>query len=255
MHNRYEQMNFSATYYKPDDDIAAFVCTFWTIENTSDKNNITLIPDAYFELILSKDEGKPFEISLVGLGTTFEDHKEMPATKMFGISFKLIASEYIFGQPIADIKNSAKKLDDNFWGFSENDLMDTQQLIAKATHKIKPLIPTEIDIRKKRLFEFLYQSKGAITVKALSEKSFWSSRQINRYFNNQFGISLKSYCNFLRFRSSYEHLKEGKLFPEQNFSDQAHFIREVKKLSGVSPKELAQNKNDRFIQFSANEQK
>lgn len=245
-------MNFSATYHKPDIGIADFVSTYWTIENSMDKNNITLIPDAYFELILSKDAGKDFEISLVGLGTTFEDNKAMPVTKMFGISFKLIASEYIFGQPIACIENASKKLPRNFWDFSESDLNDTDKLVEKANKQIKQLIPNEIDIRKKRLFELLYQSRGAVSVNELAEKSFWSSRQINRYFNRQFGISLKSYCNFLRFRNSYEHLKAGKLFPEQNFSDQAHFIREVKKLSGVSPKKLSKNENDRFIQFSAN---
>jgi AraC-like DNA-binding protein len=245
-------MNFSATYYQPDNEIADFVSTYWTIENSTNKNNITLIPDAFFELILSKDADKDFEIWLVGLGTTFEDNKEMPATKMFGISFKLIASEYIFGEPIADIENAAKKLPQNFWDFSESDLNDINQLVEKANKKIKQLIPTGIDIRKKRLFELLYQSKGTISVSKLAGNSFWSSRQINRYFNQQFGISLKSYCNFLRFRNSYEHLKAGKLFPEQNFSDQAHFIREVKKLSGVSPKELSKNENDRFIQFSAN---
>lgn len=248
-------MNFSATYYKPEDAISDFVSTYWLIENTTDKNNITLIPDAFFDLILAKDADKDFEIWLVGLGTTFEDHKEMPPTKMFGISFKLIASEYIFHHPIADFQNGAKKLQDNFWDFSESDLIDINKLIKKANNKIKQLIPLEVDIRKKRLFELLYQTNGDITVSELAEKSYWSSRQINRYFNHQFGISLKSYCNFLRFRSSYEHLKDGRLFPEENFSDQAHFIREVKKLSGVSPKELSKNENDRFIQFSANPQK
>ncbi|RKF37373.1 transcriptional regulator [Sphingobacterium siyangense] len=248
-------MNFSATYYQPDDDISTFVSTYWLVENSGNKNNITSIPDAFFELVLSKDEDNEFEIWLLGLGTVFEDNKEMPATKMFGISFKLIASEYIFGQPIADIKNSAKKLPEGFWGFDENDLQDITQLIEKVNNKIKESIPGIIDLRKKRLFEILYQSKGAISVKELAEQSCWSSRQINRYFNHQFDISLKSYCNILRFRSSFEHLKKGKLFPEQNFSDQAHFIREVKKLSGVSPKKISKNENDRFIQFSTKPKK
>lgn len=73
---------------------------------------------------------------------------------------------------------------------------------------------------------------------------------MNRYFNQTFGLSLKAYCNILRFRASIEHIKQGKLFPELNFSDQAHFIKEVKKLSGVVPKELSKNENDRFIQLS-----
>jgi AraC-like DNA-binding protein len=84
----------------------------------------------------------------------------------------------------------------------------------------------------------------------MSEQVHWSSRQINRYFNQLFGLSLKAYCNILRFRASFQHIKEGKLFPEQNFTDQAHFIKEIKKFSGVLPKELSKNKDDRFIQFS-----
>ncbi|HEY2349392.1 MAG TPA: AraC family transcriptional regulator, partial [Puia sp.] len=72
-----------------------------------------------------------------------------------------------------------------------------------------------------------------------------------RYFNQQFGISMKAFCNILRFRASFQHLKDGKLYPEQNFTDQNHFIKEVKKFSGVVPKDLSKNKNDRFILLSA----
>jgi AraC-like DNA-binding protein len=88
-------------------------------------------------------------------------------------------------------------------------------------------------------------------VKALSEKAYWSSRQINRYFNQQFGLSLKAYCNILRFRAALQQIREGKLFPEENFADQTHFIKEIKKFSGVAPKELSQNRNGRFILLSA----
>ncbi|HWV29535.1 MAG TPA: hypothetical protein VN038_07775, partial [Dyadobacter sp.] len=44
--------------------------------------------------------------------------------------------------------------------------------------------------------------------------------------------------------------REGRLFPDENYADQSHFIREIKKYAGVVPKELERNKNDRFIQFS-----
>jgi AraC-like DNA-binding protein len=109
---------------------------------------------------------------------------------------------------------------------------------------------TSIDLRKKKLFDLVYATNGAISIQEISDEAGWSSRQINRYFNKAFGMSLKSYCNILRYRSTFDQLKKGKLSPERDFSDQAHFIREVKKFSGVTPKQLAQNKNDRFIQFS-----
>jgi len=121
----------------------------------------------------------------------------------------------------------------------------------KASAKIDSLLIKEIDLRKQKLFNLIYESNGAMSVKELSEQSHWSSRQINRYFNQYFGLSLKAYCSILRFRASLEHIAKGKLFPEENFSDQTHFIKEIKKISGSLPKELFQNKNDRFILLSA----
>ena len=98
-------------------------------------------------------------------------------------------------------------------------------------------------------------SNGEIGVRALSEKVFWSSRQINRYFTQQLGLSLKAYCSILRFRASLQHIAQGKLFPQLNFADQAHFIKQIKKFSGVVPKELSKNKNDRFVLLSVLKQK
>jgi AraC-like DNA-binding protein len=146
--------------------------------------------------------------------------------------------------------DKGKNLPDNFWDFSENDLNYFDSFCQKATGAIRQRIAKKTDDRKRKLFDLIYTTNGAMSVSELSEKVSWTSRQINRYFNQQYGISLKVYCNILRFRASFQQIKEGKLFPEQNFVDQSHFIKEIKKLSGVAPKELSLNKNDRFIQLS-----
>ncbi|MNY23979.1 Helix-turn-helix domain protein [compost metagenome] len=146
--------------------------------------------------------------------------------------------------------NDAHRLSDDFWGVTKNDLNDFDGFCQKVSARMLALIKPEIDSRKQKLFDLIYSSNGSFTVKELSEKVCWSSRQINRYFNEQFGISLKAYCNILRFKASLSHIKAGKLYPEQNFSDQNHFIKEIKKFSGVVPKELSRNQNDRFILLS-----
>lgn len=170
---------------------------------------------------------------------------------MFAVSFKLLAIEYIFHDSIARLLNYAEQLPANFWNFEASDLFDFDHFCEKATAAVESKLPHEVDARKQKLFELLYQTKGDMSVKEIAGQAFWSSRQINRYFNEHFGISLKTYCSILRFRASFPHIKAGKLFPQQDFADQSHFIKEVKKLSGVSPKELQRNKDDRFIQFSA----
>ncbi len=163
----------------------------------------------------------------------------------------MLGAEYILKESIAGIINTGKFLSTDFWGFCELDLVDFDLFVVKSVQIIKSLLPSMIDERKRKLFELIYQRKGAISVAELSEHIFWNSRQINRYFNQQFGLSLKSYCNILRFRSSLNHIAKGKLFPEEHFFDQTHFIKEIKKFSGVVPKELLKNKNDRFILLSS----
>lgn len=237
---------------KPPELLSDFVDSFWFLHNQSDTGKDTIgLPDGLIDILFFKSAKEPFRIVQLG-GLTQHDYAEIPANSlMFCISFKLLAVEYIFGQTTADIVNSGRFLPDGFWEFTETDMRDFERFVKKATQKIKSLLPQEIDERKRKLFELIYATRGSITVKELSEKVFWSSRQINRYFNQQFGISLKTYCNILRFRASLDHIANGRLYPEENFFDQNHFIKEVKKFSGVVPKELSQNKNDRFILLSA----
>jgi len=241
-------------YYKavkPDKMLAGFVESYWMLNNKSGSNKeVIILPDGRIDLFFSQSSTEPFHVTLLGIGTQPAIATIEAGTLTFAISFKLPATEYILQQTVADLLDNATNLPVDFWSFSMTDLSDFNHFCKKASHKIHELLSQEIDERKRQLFELIYSSNGSLTVKELSEKVFWSSRQINRYFNQQFGISLKAYCNILRFRASFQHIKEGKLFPHQDFADQSHFIKTIKKLSGVLPKDLNRNRNDRFIQFS-----
>lgn len=238
---------------QPSKKLSAFVDSFWCMRNKSDKTIETIgLPDGRIDLSLFQSSKEPFSIRLLGLGTHQYEKGKIPANSLtFVISFKLLAVEYIFHDSISALLNEGKKLENDFWDFNPTDLKDFEWFCEKASHKMESSIVKEIDSRKQKLFNLIYESNGAMTVKDLAEQSGWSSRQINRYFNQYFGISLKGFCSILRFRASLEHIAKGKLFPEENFSDQTHFIKEIKKISGSIPKELFQNKNDRFILLSA----
>lgn len=235
---------------KPDPSLSDYVESFWMLDNPSENKEVILLPDGRIDLIFSQSAKEPFHVVLLGIGTHPEQIIIAEKTKIFAVSFNLLATEYILHQSVSKLLNSAKVLPIDFWNFNVDDLNDFEKFCEKISLKIKQELTLKIDERKLKLFDLIYSAKGSLTVKELSEKVIWSERQINRYFNQQFGISLKSYCGILRFRASFQHIKEGKLFPEQNFTDQSHFIKEIKKLSGFLPKELNQNKNDRFIQFS-----
>ena len=228
-----------------------FVESLWMIRNHSDDSKeIVVLPDGKFDIIFSYSLSEPFNILQMGLGSKPDQNSFPPRLVMFAVSFKLLAIEYLLHTKAGSLLDHAQSLPSDFWGVTKDDLDDFDHFCEKVSAKMLTLIEHNIDSRKQKLFELIYASNGALTVKELSEKVNWSSRQINRYFNDQFGISLKAYCNILRFRASLPQIKEGKLFPEQNFTDQTHFIKEIKRFSGVVPKELSKNQNDRFILLS-----
>lgn len=247
---------FYCKFLSPDPSLDVFVESIGMFHNPSDQpKEVVIIPDGRIDLFFLQSGPESFHIILVGLETAPEERIIPPHTLAFVVSFRPLGAEYILKTSIADILNTAKEFPMDFWNFTKDIMNDFEAFHQRVSHILKELIPEKTDLKKRLLFELIYASKGEINVMELSEKVSWSSRQINRYFNKQFGLSLKSYSTILRFRASLEHIAEGKLFPELNFTDQNHFIKEIKKFSGVIPKELAKNKDDRFILLSVLKQK
>jgi AraC-like DNA-binding protein len=236
----------------PDNSISHFVHSFWMLENKTGKDiPSTVLPNGMVDMTLMKMNSGNWEMLVRGINTMASQVNIRADTTIFTIGLKLLAVEYLLGDSIKDVLNEGRNFTNEFWQFEENDLNSLKNFCSKSTEKIKTISTENIDSRKKKLFELIYSSHGSMTIKELSENVYWSSRQINRYFNQQFGISPKAYCNILRLGASFKHISEGKLFPEQNFTDQNHFIKEIKKYAGVTPKELSKNKDDRFIDITA----
>lgn len=236
---------------KPPNDLDDFVESFWMLANHSDREHqIIILPDGRFDIIFSLTESSIFQIILKGLDTEPDQTAIPPNTIFFAISFKLLAVEYVLEEKVKDLLNEGVPLPADYLGISQNELNDFDAFCENVSTKISSSIKSNIDGRKQHLFALIYASNGTLTVKELSERVHWSGRQMNRYFNQTFGIPLQAYCKIVRFKSSLDHIKKGKLFPELDFADQTHFIKEVKKMSGVTPKELSRNENDRFILLS-----
>ena len=241
-------------YYKaiePDKSLLDFVENIGMFHNKSDHDmEVVLMPDGRIDLFFMKSETESFQVTLIGLENVPEQQIIRANTLAYKISFKPLGAEYLLQTSIAEILNSAEILPPNFWNIDPDLLKDFDAFKEVIIPKLHQLLPIAIDERKRRLFDLVYASNGEIKVQELAEKIAWSSREINRYFNKQFGLSLNAFCKILRFKASLEHIAKGRLFPELNFTDQTHFIKEIKKFSGVVPTELLKNKNDRFILLS-----
>jgi AraC-like DNA-binding protein len=236
-------------YHYPDDVLSDFVKCFWCLENNSSKRSVTILPDGYFDIVLSSSGNGPLKILLIGLANKAKNYIVPADSRTFAISFKLPAAESILKRSIGTLLNKRSSLPDNLWNVSWDRITSPEHFFTIVAECLIKLAPTFTDNRKYILFENIYRVNGNIRVTELAQLTSWDPRKINRYFRRNFGLTLKLYCNILRFRSTFEHLCRGTGLPHEYF-DQSHFIREVRNFSGTSPKHLVANQNERFIQLS-----
>jgi AraC-like DNA-binding protein len=236
----------------PAPALAPFVESFWMLTNPSAaEQQVVLVPDGRIDVLFSSSTTDPYRVLLLGLQNRPEAQVIPPHSTVFAISWNLLAVEYLLPIQLGELLDSGCELPRDYLGLGQADLRDFDGFCAKAAAYLAPLLPSDVDPRKRKLFDLLYATNGSLSVQALAGAASWSSRQINRYFTRMFGISLKAYSSILRFRATWRQLKAGQLYAEGNFADQAHFIREIRKYTGVVPKEVVRNQNDRFIQFCA----
>ncbi|WP_207513807.1 helix-turn-helix domain-containing protein [Longitalea luteola] len=228
-----------------------FIQSFWEYETFDTEVEHTIIPDGYFDLIAAFEDGILSRVNLTGVWTKPINVSIPTSTKLFAIRFKLLATEYLFQHEIRSLLNTRKNLPLQFWNIDEYQRNDFERFTLEITNRLEYSIKhlKEIDNRKLKLFDLVY-NKQILSVDELADKVFWSSRQINRYFNSQFGFSLKTFLNIVRCNASYHEIAKGNLFPDNNFFDQSHFIKEIRKFTGTTPRELFKNQNVRFLQLT-----
>ncbi|MFA8451940.1 MAG: hypothetical protein ACEPOW_14690 [Bacteroidales bacterium] len=240
-------------YKKPSKQLDDFIHIYWEHKNLTDKvQNLTIFPDSFFKLILLYKKEKLIAFFMTGLWTNEFEFFHPPDSIVYGIKFKILSPEFILQDEIASIFSSHKDLSPDFLNIDKlkfqgldsfGEQMD-QLFKEKLEHTTK-----KIKSNKLQLSQLLYSVGGNIIVEEVSNQINWSTRQINRYLNKYLGVSLKTYLNIQKCYSSYFHIRDGKLYPENEYFDQSHFIREIKKYTGKTPSELHKNKNDRFIQL------
>lgn len=89
----------------------------------------------------------------------------------------------------------------------------------------------------------LYENPKEQTVILTAEKLGYNQRQLLRIFHKQYGVSPKVLLNILRLHLCLTLLKQSEtklsdIAVQCGFYDQSHFIKEIKRYTGISPLKL-----------------
>ncbi|MFZ2539359.1 MAG: helix-turn-helix transcriptional regulator [Oscillospiraceae bacterium] len=90
---------------------------------------------------------------------------------------------------------------------------------------------------------------GQIQVKEVARQSHYSERQLNRLFLAQIGMNVKDFMRLTRFNYVLKHVQKSPCFfaalsQQAGYFDQAHFDKDFKAISGVTPQKYLKTMSD-----------
>lgn len=256
-------MNYQT--FEPTQDLAPFVKCYWTLESpkAAAPEKQTIVPDGCMELIFHvgdlyrqyTEDGNSFvqpKCFVIGQLTRPLTIEPTGATDIFSVRFHPNGFLPFATMPIKEMENTAVPLKQLFG----REGMDIQQAVLTApstAERIKAveaffvnrLMNTEtIDRIVKATVETILTAKGQLSVDKLSKQTNTNRRQLERKFSSAIGLSPKQLSKTIRLQATLKMLLNKQftsltaLAYENDYYDQAHFIKDFKELTGITPKEF-----------------
>lgn len=251
--------------FEPNKDLVPLIKCYWTLESPSEKTpkKQVIVPDGCMEMIFHYGDlykqyvnsdiaitqprcfvfgqiTKPLEIEPTGI------------TGIFSVRFHPNGFLPFATVPLKEMENKPMPLF-VFFG-SEAEEIEENILKAKSSEERIKLIETfltkqleskkAIDRIVKSTVRTILTANGQLSVRELSKKTNISPRQLERKFSLAIGLSPKQLSKTIRLQATLTMLLSKNftsltaLAYENEYYDQAHFIKDFKDLTGFTPKEF-----------------
>jgi AraC-like DNA-binding protein len=125
--------------------------------------------------------------------------------------------------------------------FKEHDINNQVNLIADYLSKLVVQTISHKEQNVRAAISLVVNSKGNITVKALTGHLHITERTLQRQFEEYVGIPPKQFAKIIQFQSSLNQISDEtftkltEIVYENGYADQSHFIRSFKKFAGKNP--------------------
>jgi len=251
--------------YAPSSLLEAFVKCFWTLAApaTDEPERQRIVPDGCMEMIfhcgdLYKQYISPNETIvqprsfLFGQITTPLEIEPTGSTNIFAIRFHPEGFMPFATLPIKEMENKAVPLETLFGKAGlqlETDILqaaNSSARIAVAENFLQQQLatPQAVDFIARQSVAAMWQVKGQLSVDDLSEQLNINRRQLERRFATVIGLSPKQLAKIVRLQAALKMLEQRQftslteLAYENGYYDQAHFIKDFKEFTGMSPKQF-----------------
>lgn len=192
-------------------------------------------------------ENKLTSAGITGVTDGYKVFKNSADIGTILIYFTETGFAHFASHPANELFNLSLSLDDVF---DRNIITEVEEKLMVATtdeHRIKIveqfLVSQLKDIETDKLIveaiKLIYQTNGTIRIKELNERLSISQSPFEKRFRKVVGTTAKKFASIIRFNTVLDHLNSSKTLTEicyeNNFFDQAHFIKDFKQFTGDTP--------------------
>jgi AraC-like DNA-binding protein len=251
--------------FEPNKELAEFVKCYWTLESAKEDTPLknTIVPDGTMKLIFHygdtykhhPNHGESIILPkcfLIGQLTRPYIVEPLGITGTFVVRFHPNGFLPFSTIPIKEMENTAIPLDKLFG--KDGEEIGEKILNAKDTSErinlieiflLKRLTDKQtIDKVVKSTIETILNANGQFSVNEHSQQNNINRRQLTRKFTSTIGLSPKQLSKTIRIQATLKKLLTEEvtsltdLAYENEYFDQAHFIKDFKEFTGLTPKEF-----------------
>lgn len=251
--------------FEPNEELRDFVKCYWTLEGTKEttpKIN-TIVPDGTMKMIFHYGDlywhhpknGERFlqpRCFIIGQLTKPYIVEPDGNTGTFVVRFQPNGFQPFSTIPVKEMENkpiALKKLFGNKGEELESKILNANSVSERIKiielflfNKLKN--QNTIDNIVKSTIEIISTVNGQISVNELSQNNNLNRRVLTRKFSSTTGLSPKQLSKIIRLQTTLKTLlnkdvnKLTDLAYENQYFDQAHFIKDFKEFTGFTPKEF-----------------
>lgn len=192
-------------------------------------------------------ESKLTSAGITGITDSYKIFKNSADIGTILVYFTEIGFTHFSSSPANELFNLSLSLVDIFEKSKVDEVEEKLAIASTDKQRIKIveqfLVSQLKNIQTDKLIveavKLIYQSNGTIRIKELNEKLFISQSPFEKRFRKVVGTTAKKFASIVRFNSVLDNLNETKTLTEicyeNNFFDQAHFIKDFKQFTGDTP--------------------
>jgi AraC-like DNA-binding protein len=263
-------MNYQT--FEPTSDLEEWVKCYWILESlndnipapiTQDSKRQTIIPDGCMEMIFHYgdlykqyiESGESIlqpKCFVIGQLTTPLEIEPTGTTGIFSVRFHPEGFMPFATIPLREMENKAVSLEHLFG--ASGQALEAAVLTAQTTAERIRLVEvflinkladnTTIDRIVQSTVETILTANGQLSIEALSRQTGINRRQLERKFASAIGLSPKQLSKTIRLQATLKMLLNKQftsltaLAYQGEYYDQAHFIKDFKEFTGLTPKEF-----------------